>query len=242
MSDVRVTDTDPVSIGEIMGRLRFDPPREVTPEQIEARAQAEREREAREAAERVKGRERDWIGLVGKRYAWARPGAPELAARCYPRRTGGAAATPQEAIDAILAHAGNVVLVGLPGSGKTSLLCAALRVRDDAERAEWRTRRVMLGAYELGSARIQHPAGQGESPMVEAACSASLLLLDDLGNERQTATNAVPDVIQSRHHDDLPTWFTTGETREQIASKYGGGVMRRVFDGALVIEMRREAK
>lgn len=235
MSDVKCMDDDPEPIEAIMGRIKFAA---LTPEQYAERERKELERAAREAERQVQAREQEWMRLVGKRYAWATPAAPELVKRCHPQRTAGGSATPGEAIDAILAHEGNVVLRGLPGAGKTSLLVAALRVRFN--RADWRTRLVMADATDLGVCRIQHPAGQGEAPLVEAAMVANLLLLDDLGNERQTQNNAVPDVIMSRHRDDLPIWFTTGETREQVAAKYGGGVMRRVFDGALVIEMRKD--
>lgn len=221
----------------IMSRVKFAPPRDMTPEELAELEAKQAERAQREANRAHEANEAGWRRLVGKRYAWARPTAPELAARCWPQRTAGGLASPQEAIDAILRHEGNVVLRGMPGTGKTSLLCAALRVLYD--RHDWRQRLVMADAYELGSARIQHPAGQGEAPVVDAAMEATLLLLDDLGNERQTQNNAVPDVIMARHHADVPTWITTGETREQIAAKYGGGVMRRVFDGALVIEMRK---
>lgn len=225
------------SLMAIMSRVKFAPPRDLTPEELAAHEAKEQARAERERARAVEAAEAGWLRLVGKRYAWARPTAPELATRCWPQRTAGGAASAQEAIDAIVRHEGNVVLRGLPGTGKTSLLCAALRVLYD--RHDWRQRLVMADAYELGSARIQHPAGQGEAPPVEAAMGATLLLLDDLGNERQTQNNAVPDVVMARHHADVPTWFSTGETREQIAAKYGGGVMRRIFDGALVIEMRK---
>lgn len=235
--DVKIHDDDPESLTAIMARMRFAPP--ATPEEMAAAEAKELERRAADEARERESRERDWTRIVGRRYAWARPGAPELAARCFPQRTAGGAATPQEAIDAILRHQGNVVLRGLPGSGKTSLLCAALRVLYDRQR--YGRGIVMADATDLGVCRIQHPAGQGEAPLVAQAMTATTLLLDDLGNERQTQNNAVPDVIMSRHRDDLATWFSTGETREQIAAKYGGGVMRRVFDGALVIEMRKGA-
>ena len=55
-----------------------------------------------------------------------------------------------------------------------------------------------MPAWKLGVARAQHGLGQGEPPEVERALSTGLLVLDDLGSERNTAINAVPDVIFER--------------------------------------------
>ncbi len=199
------------------------------------------EEEARRDTERARRAHEDrWTGLVPKRFLWARPGAAEMASRCRPVRKDGTRATVEEAIRAIENHQGPVIVMGPPGSGKTSLAIAAMRSLYDK-----RVRLVRyVDAFALGLARIQHPAGSGEAPIVEAAMSANLLLVDDIGQERQTQNNAVPDVLLSRHADDLQTWITTGETMEQLAAKYGGGVARRIREGALVVrcEAKKESK
>lgn len=225
-------------LSEIMGGLRFEA---LSPEEQARRAAEAEAHEQARARDAIQARERAWEALVPRRYHWARPGV-ELAARCRPMRHDGSAATVAEALEAIARHPGVVVLRGPPGSGKTSLAVAALRAVRDRPRRDGSTPRVAFAdAHQLGTARIQHAAGHGEAPYVAAAIGAELLLLDDLGQERQTQNNAVPDVILQRHADDVPTWVTTGEDWPQLAAKYGGGVARRLREGALVIRCAAKA-
>jgi DNA replication protein DnaC len=91
-------------------------------------------------------------------------------------------------------------------------------------------------ATRLGVARIQHPAGHGEADEVREAVTAPLVLLDDLGAERDTANNAVGDVITERHAEGRSTWVTTGLSQGEIVKRYGGGIARRLFEGAAVID------
>jgi DNA replication protein DnaC len=120
-----------------------------------------------------------------------------------------------------------LLLVGPSGSGKTSLACALLRAWD----ARYPRRRgVFMPAWKLGVARAQHGLGQGEPPEVERALTTRLLVLDDLGSERNTATNAVPDVIFARALDGLPTWVTTWMTAEAVTQRYGDGIARRLYE------------
>lgn len=219
---------------DIMGSVKFAPPDPALIAKREAEiAERERERELREQ----RYREESWRRLIPRRYHWARPEVPELAARVHPVRHDGAQATPGEAIAAMLAHPGVVVLRGPPGAGKTSLLVAALRAAWDRGDSV-----AFADAHLLGTARIQHAAGQGEAPYVERAMQAELLALDDLGQERQTQNNAVADVLLQRHAEDLPTWITTGEGFDALAAKYGGGVARRIREGALVIRCEQGEK
>jgi hypothetical protein len=96
---------------------------------------------------------------------------------------------------------------------------------------------MFVAAHRLGVARIQHPAGHGEAELVEAAMKAPLILLDDLGSERDFPTNPIPDVIVERHAQDLPTWVTTGLPREPLVARYGAGVVARLFERARVIHV-----
>ena len=125
----------------------------------------------------------------------------------------------------------SLLLSGPSGSGKTSLACALLRAWDAAHR---RPRGVFMPAWRLGVARAQYGLGQGEAPEVERAMTTRLLLLDDLGSERNIATNAVPDVIFARALAGLPTWVTTWMTAAAVAQRYGDGVARRLHEAGQV--------
>jgi DNA replication protein DnaC len=156
-------------------------------------------------------------------YRWANFAAPELAARVRGSVAAGAAA---------VAHP-RVVLVGPSGCGKTSLAVAMMRKRV----AVIGERAAFVHAFRLGVARIQHAAGDGEPAIVETAMRVPLLLLDDVGTERQTATNAVADVILERHAEGRATWVTTWLSPREAAEKYGGGVARRIFEDCKVIKL-----
>ena len=157
-------------------------------------------------------------------YLWARLGAAELRQR-----------VPRPAI----AWAENawkhdrVCLMGASRAGKTSLAVAMLRRRA----SERHVAGVFLHAYRLGVARILHPAGHGEPELVAVAMRAPVVLIDDLGGERDHATSAIPDILVERHAEGRATWVTTGMTREQLVARYGQGIVARVFERATVIRV-----
>jgi len=157
-------------------------------------------------------------------YRWARFDADELAER-----------VPQASVALALASCAEprVCLMGISRAGKTSLGVAMIR----AWVARARRPAAFVHAYRLGTARIQHPAGHGEPEAVDVAMRMPLILLDDLGSERDHAFSAVPDVIFERDAQSLPTWVTTGLTREQLVKRYGLGVVARVFERAKVIHV-----
>jgi DNA replication protein DnaC len=133
-----------------------------------------------------------------------------------------------ETIRRVLASS-RVVFAGPSGAGKTSLAIACLR-----ERAP---HGLFVSALRIGTARIQSHAGQGEAALVEQAIAAPLLLLDEVGGEQKTATNAVRDVIFARYDADLPTWITTGFKGGELAAMYGDGALRRLTEHAYVVQL-----
>ena len=157
-------------------------------------------------------------------YRWSRFSAPELRERVP------AAAI---ALGQSLSQEPRVCVMGICRAGKTSLAVSMLRqwVGSSGRRA------VFVAAHKLGMARIQHPAGHGEPEIVELALRTPLVLIDDLGFERDHVQNAVPEVIFERHAENRPTWVTTGLTREQLVKRYGLGVVARVFERAKVIRI-----
>jgi DNA replication protein DnaC len=156
-------------------------------------------------------------------FRWATFDAPELGQRVQRER---AIAEGRAAI-----ASGSLLLRGPSGSGKTSLACALLRAWDGAHP---RRLGVFMPAWKLGVSRAQYGLGQGEAPEVERAMTTRLLLLDDLGSERNIATNAVPDVIFARAMAGLPTWVTTWMTAAEVAQRYGDGIARRLHEAGQV--------
>ena len=157
-------------------------------------------------------------------YAWATLDAPELPERVY---------GPAIGIGQMAYHQPRVCLIGPSRVGKTSLAVAMLR----AWVAQHERSAMFVASHRLGMARIQHPAGHGEAELVEAAMRAPLVLLDDLGSERDFGMSPVADVVFERHAHDRPTWITTGLTREPLVARYGAGVVARLFERARVISL-----
>jgi hypothetical protein len=122
-----------------------------------------------------------------------------------------------------LRHMGSLVFVGPSGTGKTTLAVATLR-----DRLEHSPDERCLFASSIHVSRDQG--------LVVRAMGCRLLLLDDLGSERSLPSNPVPDIIFDRHQANRCTWVTTWMTALQMADRYGGGVARRIFEHAAVID------
>lgn len=134
----------------------------------------------------------------------------------------------------------SVAFVGPPGSGKTSLAASMYR---HVARSETSIERLhafrWVSAHQLAKARAGHPLGAGESPLVESCTRAPLLVLDELGGEDPRYASAVAEVLYERHAQQATTWVTTGVGPKEIAARYGGGIARRVFEGAAVFRLAR---
>lgn len=173
---------------------------------------------------------------VPRSYRWARRSAPELAKRVGRLRLeDGSDTTVARVLDEARTLSG-AVLTGPAGSGKTSLACAMLE--------EWVTANERAAVFEhgfrIGAARIQNKAGTGEAPIIDRAMRAWLLLIDDVGSERDTANNAMLDVVFERHAEEMPLWVTTGLTSSQLATRYGAGFLRRITERATLIRVGGE--
>ena len=157
-------------------------------------------------------------------HQWARFAAPEM-----PARVG----NPEAIVAARTAwREPMVLLTGPSGAGKTSLAVAMLRV--------WVSQHSRAGGFFhailVGAAGIRHPAGHGEPELVAQAKRLPCIVLDDIGSERDTSTNDIPEIILVRHSQRLATFVTTGLTRAQLAARYGDGIARRLTERSMVLK------
>lgn len=166
------------------------------------------------------------VSTIPARFAWARLGAPELRDRVK-------APSDLKALSERILASANVVFAGPSGSGKTSLAVACLRERIPHG--------IFVSSMRLSTARIQNRAGEGEASLVERAMTAPLVLLDEVGGEAKTSTNAVKDVIFARADADLPTWITTGFNHTQLVDMYGDGALRRMTENAMIVRFGKAA-
>lgn len=135
----------------------------------------------------------------------------------------------------------HVAFIGPPGAGKTSLAAAMYRAAARAETSAGALGRYRwVSAHQLAKARAGHPLGEGEAPLVEAAMRAPLLVLDELGGEDPRHASAVAEVLYDRHAEQRATWVTTGVGSKEIAARYGGGIARRIFEGATIFRLARK--
>ncbi len=137
-----------------------------------------------------------------------------------------------------------VTIVGAPGSGKTTLACAMLReVIDQAGKLECDEATLARGrrarfyeAYDLSVARKQTRLGGGEPIDLADAKTASVLVVDEIGRDDRS-TSDVAKILHDREAERLFTIVTTWMSQADIAAAYDGGIARRLFESATLIEL-----
>lgn len=131
----------------------------------------------------------------------------------------------------------SLLFMGNTGAGKTSFAVAMLDAWVRAEPGK-RTGALFMEAGWLSRARARHRLGE-EAPLVASALTCPLLVLDDLGNEREDRDGCITDVIYGRANAELPTWVTCGLASkdqtveafaEALAKRYDGGFVRRILE------------
>jgi DNA replication protein DnaC len=175
---------------------------------------------------------RVWEAPLPPLYRWARLDHPLFATR-----------VKLERIPSAPPRARSVVLFGNAGVGKTTLAVALLRLRveqaiakhpfdSDDDVGSMGRRFQFMHAHRLGIAGLP---GQGDPDDIRRATRAKVLVLDDLGSERVIKSSPIPEVIAERHAQELTIWITTGLSTKQIVDRYGGGVARRILEGATIV-------
>jgi len=169
------------------------------------------------------------------RFRWSRLDHPEF------RKRVSLPTIPPRPPDAM-----SVLLFGASKVGKTTLAVALLRAlleakvathpfasEDDVKAAARQCR--FVPARRLGFAATV----PGDPLEIRRAMRAPVLLLDDLGKDADIKSNPVPAIIAERHDEERVTWITTELTPSEILKRYGGGIARRICDGAATIRFGR---
>jgi DNA replication protein DnaC len=128
----------------------------------------------------------------------------------------------------------NVVFLGKTGVGKSTGFALGARKFYQAQR-RWQqafgyqfTRVTWVVARDLAAATMAYPLGKGTCPAVEQAQEADVLVLDDLGLERDHG--AILDVMQARYQFGRVTWVTSGLNVVQLVERYGEAFYRRLVE------------
>lgn len=141
-----------------------------------------------------------------------------------------------------LPNRASCLILGPTGVGKTVAAALAFRrvlgagVRhagpawDFAATARW------YDASALARARRGWPLGQGDPPEFERAAGASILFLDDLGQERQD-DGSLRDVLNERYSNARPTVVTTGLRMPELVTRYDAQFVRRILQGGTILDV-----
>jgi len=179
------------------------------------------------------------VASIPERYRWAQLDAPELPARLgRPEALAGVAGVLRVPV---------VLLVGGTGSGKTSLGTAILRAhlaRATAEGASldarsWGARALWVHAKRVSLARREAPLGR-EPELLTRAREASVLLVDDLGQEAPSDQGDVVALLAERQEAQRPLIVTCGWGLRGMAERYSPHLVRRLVEGAEVIDLGGE--
>jgi hypothetical protein len=104
---------------------------------------------------------------------------------------------------------------------------------------------VWAKAVDIGTARGQHKLGAHEAPLVEAAKHARVLVLDDLGWEKDP--EALLDVLAHRYDFGAFTLVTSGQSPDALVARYGEPAIRRIYqvggiNGPAIVAKREAAR
>lgn len=110
------------------------------------------------------------------------------------------------------------LLLGPSGVGKTgAALWAAVRHRG-----------LWVQARDLGACERRHPLGEGVPPLMQAALSARVLYIDDLGTEDSRDLGVLQYVIDRRYAAGLAMFVTCGLDQQGASAYLGAPYVRRI--------------
>ena len=134
----------------------------------------------------------------------------------------------------------SALVVAVSASHKTLTFASKMRVLIDSAIAayadgddaalDWARGVYFVRAFDLAAADREHKFGEGKCPEILRARDASLLFLDDLGNENPGNEKLLLNVIDHRISANLPTWVSSGFTVDQLTERYGQALVRRLCE------------
>jgi hypothetical protein len=135
-----------------------------------------------------------------------------------------------------------LLLLGGTGVGKTTLGTAIFRFLADRVLAPGATEAdedfvrgmYWVNAKTLARARRESPLGTSPA-QVERARRATVLMLDDLGQEAPCDKDDLVDVLTERQQDLRPTIVTYGYEHDSLTARYGAHLERRLTERAHVL-------
>jgi DNA replication protein DnaC len=123
----------------------------------------------------------------------------------------------------------SALLLGPSKIGKSTTAALALRRALLLPRTGRNLSPKWFYARALAQVARQWPLGEGTCPEVNRASNAGLLIIDDLGLERDAAE--LVDVVHSRYECGLVTWTTSGLSMSELKDRYGEALVRRLIEG-----------
>jgi hypothetical protein len=181
------------------------------------------------------------LDSIPERYRDARWGSQALYDRVPAFRT--LAPTPQENFVSRI-----VMIVGPTGAGKTTLACAILRWIIESAGPDSDARLIARAERARFIDSRDVPPTRDEPGHYKRACGASVLLLDDVGQEAghgegfadMARAQKVSDLLNDRDKRERETIVTTYGTEASWTRLYGAGVARRFWDAPDVKVIRLE--
>lgn len=193
-------------------------------------------------------------------FRWAEPMAKDLAERAQNVTTKHGIRSPRDTAEGIAVGVGTGrrifwTLRGPTGTGKTSIVCAAMAALCEAAIAAWlavplpgsrreaarepAAVRVARGARFISAIDLMPPQDRhdGRPAMFGVALHATILFLDDMGKELSAREDAAAtalraattrELIESRWNARRPTVLTSALSDDAIIRNYDGGTFRRI--------------
>lgn len=141
----------------------------------------------------------------------------------------------------------NLIIMGPVGIGKTGLaVCAYKRFVDSLAAAELFQENRPTWAFVpdlLESIKLQM-GGPDDGAMMALAASARLLVLDDLGVERETdfSVDVITQTLMRRYMACLPTVITTQLSAQELDRRYGRWIVDRLRDRGYIVALSGESR